>query len=96
MVDLRHAVSNDHAGSLYPAAVPAAGVFVQVILEQPGEPGAYALSTLLDWLGCFGPEPGFEVYDNPAGVPVEITEGDPADRIAGSCGSGCCICCLSA
>jgi hypothetical protein len=75
VADLRYAVSNDHAGSLYPAAVPAASVFVQVILEQPGEPRAYALSTLLDWWGCFGPEPGFEVYHDPGGGPVEITEG---------------------
>ncbi len=75
VADLRHAVSNDHAGSLYPAAVPAAGVFVQVIVEQSGEPRAYALGTLLDWWGCFKPEPGFEVYDDPAFGPVEVTEG---------------------
>jgi hypothetical protein len=75
VADLRYAVSNDHAGSLYPAAVPAAGMFVRVILEEPGEPRSYALSTLLDWWGCFGPEPGFEVYVDPAGRPVEITEG---------------------
>lgn len=75
LADLRHAVSNDHAGSLYPAAVPAVDVFVQVILERPGEARAYALSTLLDWWGCFRPEPGFEIYDDPACGPVEITEG---------------------
>ena len=72
---LRFAVSNDHQGALYPAAVPAAGVFVQVILEQPGEPRGYALSTLLDWWGCFRPEPGYETYDDPASGPVEITAG---------------------
>ena len=75
VADLRYAVSNDHAGSLYPAAVPAASVLVQVILERPGEARAYALSTLLDWWGTFGPEPGFEIYDDPAGGPAEIPEG---------------------
>lgn len=55
MADLRYAVSNDHAGSLCPAAVPAAGVLVEVILERPGEPRAYALGTLLAWLGIFRP-----------------------------------------
>lgn len=47
--DLRYEVSNDHAGTLCPAA----GVLVQVILERPGEPRAYVLRTLLDWWGCF-------------------------------------------
>jgi len=55
MADLRYAVSNDHAGSLCPAAVPAAGVLVEVILERPGEPQTYALGTLLAWLDIFRP-----------------------------------------
>jgi hypothetical protein len=75
VVDLRHAVSNDHRGSLYPAAVPAAAVFLQVIAEWPGEPRGYALNALLDWWGCFLPEPGFESYDHPVLGPVEVTEG---------------------
>jgi hypothetical protein len=75
VADLRRAVSNDHAGILYPAAVPAAGVLVQVVLGEPGEPRKYALETLLDWWGCFGPEPGFEVYDDPVAGPAAITEG---------------------
>lgn len=75
LADLRFAVSNDHAGSLYPAAVPAVDLFLQVIVERPGEPRMYALSTLLDWWGCFRPEPGFEIYDDPVSGPVEVTEG---------------------
>jgi hypothetical protein len=75
VADLRFAVSNDHAGSLYPASVPAAGMLLQVILDVPGEPRAYALGTLLDWWGTFRPEPGFEVYDDPASGRVEVTEG---------------------
>ena len=75
VADLRDAVSNDHAGSLYPAAVPAVGVLVQVILERPDEARASALSTLLDWWGTFGPEPGFEIYDDSPCGPTEITEG---------------------
>ncbi|GAA4528041.1 hypothetical protein [Amycolatopsis samaneae] len=75
VADLRHEVSNDHAGSLYPAAVPATSVFVQVILERPGEPRYWALTTLLDWWGLFRPEPGFPGYPDPEAGPVEITEG---------------------
>ncbi len=73
--DLRFAVSNDHAGSLDPAAVPAAGMLLQVLLDGPDEPRAYALSTLLDWWGTFRPEPGLEVYHDPASGRVEVTEG---------------------
>lgn len=75
VVDLRHAVSNDHQGSLYPAAVPAAGVFVQVILDKPGEPRTYALNALLDWWGCFRPETGYETYHDPVYGHIEVTEG---------------------
>lgn len=74
VVDLRHVVSNDPAGSLYPAAVPAVGMFLKVILEKPGEPRTYALNALLDWWGCFQAESGLEIYDDPARGPIEITE----------------------
>jgi hypothetical protein len=36
VADLRYAVSNDHARTLYPAAVPATAVFLEVITHQPG------------------------------------------------------------
>src|SRR5580698_6014032 len=75
VADLRFAVSNDHRGSLYPAAVPAAGVFPRVIGTMPGSPREEALSALLDWWGTFRPEPGFETYDDPVTGTAEITEG---------------------
>jgi hypothetical protein len=75
VADLRFAVSNDHRGSLYPAAVPAAGILLQVIGTMPGSPREEALSALLDWWGTFRPEPGFETYDDPVAGTAEITEG---------------------
>jgi hypothetical protein len=54
VVDLKAAFGPETAPPvLYPAAVPAAGVFVRVILEQPGEPRSYALSILLRRTGAF-------------------------------------------
>jgi hypothetical protein len=35
VAELRFAVSNDHRDTLHATAIPAASVFVQVILEQP-------------------------------------------------------------
>jgi hypothetical protein len=75
VADLRFAVSNDHRGSLYPAAVPAVSLFLQVIDTMPGGPREEALGALLDWWGTFRPEPGFETYDDPAHGTAEITDG---------------------
>lgn len=72
---LRQAVSNDHAGTLYPAAVPATTVFLKVIADQPGTPREEALNALLDWWGSFMPDPGFEVYDDPVDGPVNVCQG---------------------
>ncbi|MEV6868579.1 hypothetical protein AB0M44_47360 [Streptosporangium subroseum] len=75
LADLRSAVSNDHAGTLYPAAVPATSVFLRVIGDWPGPPRQEALNTLLDWWGCFQPEPGFETYEDPSSGSVALIEG---------------------
>jgi hypothetical protein len=75
LADLRSAVSNDHAGTLYPAAVPATSVFLRVIGDCPGPPRQEALNTLLDWWGCFRPEPGFEIYEDPSSGSVALIEG---------------------
>lgn len=76
VADLRFAVSNDHRGTLYPAAVPATAVFLQVIDTMPGSPRTEALNALLDWWGAFGPEPGFETCQDPLGGPAEeVTDG---------------------
>jgi hypothetical protein len=75
VADLRHAVSNDHAGTLYPAAVPATAVLLEVIAAHPGPARQEALDTLLDWWGCFTDDPGFEVYDDPERGPVGVCEG---------------------
>src|SRR4051812_46232379 len=75
VVMLRDAVSNDHAGTLYPAAVPATSVFLEVIADRPGPPRDEAFATLLDWWGCFVPDPGFEDYENPVDGPVNVCQG---------------------
>lgn len=75
VADLRFAVSNDHAGSLYPAAVPAASIFLRIIGTMPGAPREQALAALLDWWGTFHPEPGFDTYHDPAAGLVEIADG---------------------
>ncbi|MFF0578920.1 hypothetical protein [Streptosporangium saharense] len=67
LADLRHAVTNDHAGALYPAAVPATSVSLWAIDERPGSPRQEAIDTLLDWWGWF-PEPDFEIYEGSAGL----------------------------
>lgn len=74
LADLRYAVTNDHAGTLYPAAVPATGVLLWAIDERPGGPWQEALNALLDWWGCV-PEPGFETYENPVTGSVGLVEG---------------------
>lgn len=67
------AVGNDHRGTLYPAAVPAVHVLLKVIRDLPGKPRIEALGVLLDWWGCFAPEPGYTLQDDD-GRPVEVTE----------------------
>ena len=75
LADLRYAVTNDHAGTLYPAAVPAVGVLLEAIGERPGPPRQEALNALLDWWGCFRPEPGFEIYEDPSTGSVGLIAG---------------------
>ncbi|MCM6771930.1 hypothetical protein NDR87_03445 [Nocardia sp. CDC159] len=73
VAELRYAVSNDHAGTLYPAAVPAVDILLRVILRRTGEPRALALDALLDWWGSFRPEPEFDSHDDPSAGSVEVT-----------------------
>lgn len=75
VADLRYAVSNDHAGTLYPAAVPATTLFLEVIADQPGPARTEALDALLDWWGCFVTDPECEIYDDPQRGPVDVCEG---------------------
>jgi hypothetical protein len=74
VADLRSAVSSDHQGTLYPAAVPAVRVFLAVIAAMPGTPRDEALTVLLDWRGMFQPEPGYETYANHVTAPGRITD----------------------
>jgi hypothetical protein len=89
VADLRYAVSNDHGGLLYPAAVPATRVFLEVIRERPGSPRQEALNALSDWWGCFAPEPGFESYHDLMTGPVDVVAAimghvrDAADLLRG-------------
>ncbi|MGC5009839.1 hypothetical protein ACLQ2R_03645 [Streptosporangium sp. DT93] len=75
LADLRYAVTNDHAGTLCPAAVPATSVLLEAIGERPGRPRQEALNALLDWWGCFHPEPGFETYEDPLAGAVGLVGG---------------------
>jgi hypothetical protein len=69
---IRSAVGNDHAGTLYPAAVAGTDVLLEIITEHPGSPRQTALCVLLDWWGCFQPEPGFESYTDHEGEMVDV------------------------
>lgn len=82
---LRYAVSNDHAGTLYPAAVPATAVFLEVIADHSGPARMEALGALLDWWGCFVADPGFETYDDPECGVVNVCEGI-AERVRAAAG----------
>ncbi|MFI6789979.1 hypothetical protein ACIBG4_21915 [Nonomuraea sp. NPDC050383] len=69
---VRSAVGNDHAGTLYPAAVIGTDVLLDIIARHPGRPRNVALGVLLDWWGCFQPEPGFESYVGQEGETVQV------------------------
>jgi hypothetical protein len=69
---LRRAVGNDHAGTLYPAAVAATKWLVELIEANPGKPRDVAISVLLDWWGMFQAEPGYEVFIDSHGETVEL------------------------
>ncbi|MCO5999499.1 hypothetical protein NE234_39585 [Actinoallomurus sp. WRP9H-5] len=75
VADLRYAVSNDHAGTLYAAAVPATTLFLEVIADQPGPARMEALHALLDWWGCFVADPECGIYDDAERGPVDVCEG---------------------
>ncbi|MEW2355485.1 hypothetical protein [Spirillospora sp. NPDC029432] len=74
VAELRYAVSNDHAGTLYRAAVPAVELFLQVVAERPGRAREEALGAILDWWGCFRAEPGHEAYEDGQGGEVPLVD----------------------
>lgn len=69
---IRSAVGNDHAGTLYPAAVAGTDVLLEVVTEHPGLPRQTALCVLLDWWGCFQPEPGYESFTDHEGETIDV------------------------
>ncbi|MFI6906960.1 hypothetical protein ACIBKY_37270 [Nonomuraea sp. NPDC050394] len=69
---IRSVIGNDHAGTLCPAAVAGTDVLLEIIAERPGPPRQIALCVLLDWWGCFQPEPGFETFIGPGGETVDV------------------------
>ncbi|MEV4890607.1 hypothetical protein AB0K48_14555 [Nonomuraea sp. NPDC055795] len=69
---IRSVIGNDHAGTLYPAAVAGTDILLEIIAEHPGPPRQTALCVLLDWWGCFQPEPGFETFIDPEGETVDV------------------------
>lgn len=75
VANLRYGVSNDHAGTLYPAAVPATTLFLEVIANHLGPARREALDALLDWWGCFVANPECESYDDPERGPIGVSDG---------------------
>ncbi|MET8864359.1 hypothetical protein ABZW11_15580 [Nonomuraea sp. NPDC004580] len=69
---IRSTLGNDHAGTLYPAAVAGTDVLLKIVTEHPGVPRQAALWVLLDWWGCFLPEPGYEVYTGRDGNTIDV------------------------
>ncbi|MFI9556181.1 hypothetical protein [Nonomuraea endophytica] len=69
---IRSTVGNDHAGTLYPAAVAGTDVLLEIITDCPGPPRQAALCVLLYWWGCFQPEPGYESYTDQQGETIEV------------------------
>ena len=69
---VRKAVGNDHAGTLYPAAVLATSRLLNIIEHRTGAPRRAALNILLDWWGTFQPEPGYEEFQDLSGDNVEL------------------------
>lgn len=63
---VRFAVGNDHAGSVYPAAVPATGILLHILQKAPDAVRMRAADVLIDWYLSFWPEPGYEVFVDPA------------------------------
>jgi hypothetical protein len=70
---MRSAAGNDHAGTIFPAAVQATEEMLRLI-ENPGDARAIAFGVLLDWWGGFEPEPGFERVDDGSGGTIGLTD----------------------
>jgi hypothetical protein len=47
-------------------------VLLEIIADYPGAPRNAALNILLDWWGCFLPEPGFESFTDQHGETIEL------------------------
>ncbi|MFI6389314.1 hypothetical protein [Nonomuraea sp. NPDC050540] len=69
---IRSVIGNDHAGTLYPAVVAGTDVLLGIIAEHPGPARQTALCVMLDWWGCFQPEPGFETFIGAEGESVDV------------------------
>ena len=60
---IRSLAGNDHAGTLYPAAVYVTRVLLCIIGRSTGASRGVATNLLLDWWGVFSPESGYEVFN---------------------------------
>jgi hypothetical protein len=65
------AVGNNHAGYLYPAAVPAASLLARTVRERSGWTRWAAMEILIEFLS-FGVDR--QKFTDPAGVPVQTKE----------------------
>ena len=63
-----YALGNNHAGTYYPVAL-AAVPFLGAILRGGGPTARLrTLDVLVDLIGSFAPEPGFEIVETPSGL----------------------------
>jgi hypothetical protein len=62
---LLHALGNNHSGTYYPVAVAAIPFLAEVLAKGERLPRQATLDVLIDLVGSFSPEPGFEVMPSP-------------------------------
>lgn len=69
-----HDVGNNHAGTLYPAAVAAVDFIAEVALEGPTSQARQCAAEILIDMNIFDAEPGFEVVAQPDAPQGNLTD----------------------
>jgi hypothetical protein len=73
------ALGNNHAGTYYPVVLPALSLLQAITEQGPTWARVGSLDVLIDLLGSFQPQPGFEVVTSPDGTVIRVA---PALRSA--------------
>src|SRR5262245_62128713 len=60
-----YALGNNHSGSYYPVVLSAVPFLAEVLAKGARPSREATLDVLIDLVGSFGPEPGFEVVSSP-------------------------------